>query len=68
MATIAVIMGSILGFFGAVLGWLFWDMSVLSAFGFYLATSISCAVLAMAMAVSRDDDMGAAYPANAMNN
>ncbi len=48
MAVISFILGGFVGLIGALLGWIVWDMSLLQAFGFYLAASLGSAALAIA--------------------
>ena len=48
MAPIALILGSVFGFFSAVVGWVGYDMTLMSGMGLYCA----CAVGTMIFAVS----------------
>lgn len=49
MAFFALVFGSLIGFFGGIAGWVAFDMSVLSAFGFYLCASLGTTALAVTM-------------------
>ena len=51
MAAIGFVLGSVIGCLAATVGWLTFDLSVLSAFCLYLATGfgIGCAVSANAL-------------------
>ncbi len=53
MAVVAILVGSVLGFFGGLFGFLFFDLSLVSAFSLYLMCGIGtglvttlCTVLA----------------------
>lgn len=54
MATIAIVLGSLVGLFGAILGWAFLGMTVVTAVTFYLGCSIGTLLLAVAAAAMRD--------------
>lgn len=56
MAIIAIILGSLVGIFGAVIGWAFLGMTVVTAITFYLGCSIGTLLLAVSAAVLRDSD------------
>lgn len=56
MAIIAIILGSIVGIFGAVIGWAFLGMTVVTAITFYLGCSIGTLLLAVSAAALRDVD------------
>ncbi|MCB1332552.1 MAG: hypothetical protein KDK26_02645 [Roseivivax sp.] len=65
MAVIAMVLGSVLGLFGAVTGWMFYDMSVLASFGFYMIFSIVMFAMTLSLMMvngngSSIDDFGAA--------
>lgn len=47
MTAIALVFGSILGFIAGVVGWVFWDMSIGSAFGVYLGTALGFGLFTM---------------------
>ncbi|KUF10554.1 hypothetical protein AVJ23_11790 [Pseudoponticoccus marisrubri] len=49
----AFLFGSVLGFFSGLVGWLFMDMSALTAFSLYLSVSFACSALAMASRIAR---------------
>ncbi|MGR3271192.1 hypothetical protein DU478_14290 [Thalassococcus profundi] len=57
MALVGLMMGSVLGFFGAAAGWMIWDLSALTALAFYLFTSLAMG-LAMVLfgAIRREDE------------
>ncbi len=55
MAVVALLLGSMLGMAGALLGWAVLGMSVLSAFGLYFAVSLGFATLAVAAAALRPE-------------
>ncbi|WP_417718587.1 hypothetical protein [Salipiger sp.] len=45
MAVIALLLGSVLGFFFALIGWVFLDLSLMSAAGVYLLASLGIGLL-----------------------
>ncbi|APZ52706.1 hypothetical protein [Salipiger abyssi] len=45
MAMMAILMGSVLGFFGALVAWLFLDVTVMSAVSLYFATALGFGLL-----------------------
>ena len=55
MAIIAIILGSIVGLFGAILGWAFLGMTVVTAITFYLGCSIGTLLIAVSAAALRDE-------------
>ena len=55
MAIIAIILGSIVGLFGAILGWAFLGMTVLTAITFYLGCSIGTLLIAVTAEALRDE-------------
>lgn len=55
MAVMAFISGSVLGFFVGLIGWLFWDISLLAAFGFYVATALAFGLLPLIAVANRRD-------------
>ncbi len=58
MAAISLIIASFLGLFGAVTGWVFYDMSLLAAFGVYMIFSlVMFALTILAMMIRDNDDM-----------
>ena len=61
MAAIAIVMGSVLGFLGAVLGWAFLDMSVVTAFGLYLATSLGFGMVVVLSMLASAEPEGRAF-------
>lgn len=55
MAIIAIILGSFVGLFGAILGWAFLGMTVVTAITFYLGCSIGTLLIAVSAAALRDE-------------
>lgn len=49
MAVIALVFGSLFGFFGAIAGWVALDMSLLTAFSLYIVVSLGLTALAVTM-------------------
>ena len=47
MTVIALVLGSIFGFFSAVTGWAVFDMSAFSAFSLYIGSSLGLGMLAV---------------------
>lgn len=45
MAVVTIVMGSVLGFFAALVCWLALDFSFVQAFSFYLIASLGCGAL-----------------------
>ena len=59
MALIVVVLGSVLGFFGAIAGWLFWDVSTLGALSIWLLSGPTAAlVMLLAAALTEPSDEG----------
>ncbi|MFZ7091154.1 hypothetical protein [Primorskyibacter sp. 2E233] len=48
MAIFGFLIGSVIGLFAAVLGWLFWDISALQALAIYLGSGIGLGLLLIA--------------------
>lgn len=64
MALIALLGGSTIGAFGGLLGWLFFDLSFVTAFGLYLACGLClpAALIAItALRSGREAETGTAY-------
>ena len=53
MAIVGLVMGSVLGFFSGIAGWLVWDMSAMSAFSLYLCISLSMAAMMIVLGALR---------------
>ncbi|MFZ5963323.1 hypothetical protein ACOXXX_10255 [Thalassococcus sp. BH17M4-6] len=53
MAIVGLVIGSVLGLFASVTGWLMWDLSALSAFGLYLSISLAMATLMAVLSLTR---------------
>lgn len=49
MAVIALVFGSLFGFFGAIAGWVALDMSLLTAFSVYIGFSLGLTALAVTL-------------------
>lgn len=62
MAIIALVFGSFFGFFGALTGWMVWDLSFFAALGVYMGFSLTLATIGITMIAMRpdlaSDDMG----------
>jgi hypothetical protein len=67
MAVIAMLIGSILGFIGAVVGWVFLDISLMQAFGLYVGTALSFGLLGATAMMGRNSAQDHAMASGALH-
>ena len=63
MAMMALLMGSVLGFFGAIAAWLVFDVSLISAVTLYFGTALGFGLLPFVACALRSDATPEPVPA-----